>query len=206
MPVYCVNLYRIKHFPELYHRFSNAFNHKFSFLENSRWPATFVGTDLAFRNLLPARISVRVVGFSLRMLKFTLFCKRRHLIGTGRTEEARGVIAALNGVPDEDGLVDELVDELQYAIDAENEGGKATWMECFSTRNHMWKRTVNGMMLQFIQQLNGQNFYCELLKVGSLKLTRCSLTRNAIQTIMETHFSKAPVPSKSYTLHNSCVS
>lgn len=77
------------------------------------------------------------------------------------------MIAALNGVPEEDGLVDELVDELQYAIDAENEGGKATWMECFSTRNHMWKRTINGMMLQFIQQLNGQNFYCEFLKVGS---------------------------------------
>ncbi|KAF9486548.1 sugar transporter [Pholiota conissans] len=83
----------------------------------------------------------------------------RHLLGTGRREEARTVIAALNGVPEEDGLVDELVGELEYAINAENEGGKATWAECFSTRNHLWKRTLNGMMLQFIQQLNGQNFY-----------------------------------------------
>jgi SP family sugar:H+ symporter-like MFS transporter len=83
----------------------------------------------------------------------------RHLIGTGRRKEARAVIAALNGVPEDDGLVDELVGELDFAIQAENEGGKATWLECFSTRNYLWKRTINGMMLQFIQQLNGQNFY-----------------------------------------------
>ncbi|PPQ78039.1 hypothetical protein CVT25_015584 [Psilocybe cyanescens] len=83
----------------------------------------------------------------------------RHLLGTGRREEARVVISSLNGVPEDDELVDELVAELDYAIRAENEGGKATWAECFSTRNNLWKRTVNGMMLQFIQQLNGQNFY-----------------------------------------------
>ena len=88
---------------------------------------------------------------------------RRHLIGIGRREEARIVIAALNSVPEDDGLVDELVDELDFAIQTENEGGKATWLECFSTRNNLWKRTINGMMLQFIQQLNGQNFYCMII-------------------------------------------
>jgi len=56
-------------------------------------------------------------------------------------------------------LVADIMEELEYGIRAENEGGKATWMECFSTRNMLWKRTANGMMLQFIQQLNGQNFY-----------------------------------------------
>ena len=86
---------------------------------------------------------------------------RRHLIGTGRREEARTIIAALNSVPEDDGLVGELVSELDFAIQAENEGGKATWLECFSTRNCLWKRTMNGMMLQFLQQLNGQNFYCK---------------------------------------------
>ena len=50
------------------------------------------------------------------------------------------------------------MEELEIGIRAENEGGKATWIECFSTRNMLWKRTLNGMMLQFIQQLNGQNF------------------------------------------------
>ncbi|KAF8218459.1 general substrate transporter, partial [Tricholoma matsutake] len=83
----------------------------------------------------------------------------RHLVGTGRQEEARQVVANLNGVPLDDSLVDEAVEELEYAIRVENEGGKATWMECFSTRNNLWKRTTNGIMLQFLQQLNGQNFY-----------------------------------------------
>lgn len=84
----------------------------------------------------------------------------RHLLGTGRGEEARRVIAELNNVPEDDALVIEIVEELDSAIKTENEGGKATWFECFSARNAMWRRTINGMMLQFIQQLNGQNFYC----------------------------------------------
>jgi len=83
----------------------------------------------------------------------------RHLLGTGRGDEASRVIAELNGVPEDDALVVEIVEELDFAIKAENEGGKPTWVECFSPRNAMWRRTINGMMLQFIQQLNGQNFY-----------------------------------------------
>ncbi|KAG1830873.1 general substrate transporter [Suillus variegatus] len=83
----------------------------------------------------------------------------RHLLGTGRGNEARKVVAELNGVPEDDPLVIEIVEGLDFAIRAENEGGKATWLECFSTRNALWRRTINGMMLQFIQQLNGQNFY-----------------------------------------------
>ena len=58
-------------------------------------------------------------------------------------------------------MVLDYLEELEFGIRAENEGGKATWLECFSTRNALWKRTINGMMLQFIQQLNGQNFYCK---------------------------------------------
>lgn len=83
----------------------------------------------------------------------------RHLLGTGRGDEARKVVADLNGVPEDDPLVIEIVEELDFAIREENMGGKATWLECFSTRNALWRRTINGMMLQFIQQLNGQNFY-----------------------------------------------
>ncbi|KAN0100169.1 Sugar transporter domain containing protein [Tylopilus felleus] len=83
----------------------------------------------------------------------------RHLLGTGRREEARRAIAELNNVPEDNAVVVEIVEELDSAIRAENEGGKATWLECFSPRNAMWRRTINGMMLQFIQQLNGQNFY-----------------------------------------------
>jgi MFS transporter, SP family, sugar:H+ symporter len=80
------------------------------------------------------------------------------LIGIGRSEEARQVIADMNGTSLDDPLVVEAMEELEIGIRAENEGGKATWIECFSTRNMLWKRTINGMMLQFIQQLNGQNF------------------------------------------------
>ncbi|KIY52020.1 MFS general substrate transporter, partial [Fistulina hepatica ATCC 64428] len=85
--------------------------------------------------------------------------RARYLIGKGRMDVAAQVIAELNSVGIDDELVQETLDEMQFAIKVENEGGKATWLECFSTRNHIWKRTVNGMMLQFIQQLNGQNFY-----------------------------------------------
>ncbi|KAK7040174.1 hypothetical protein VNI00_009980 [Paramarasmius palmivorus] len=83
----------------------------------------------------------------------------RHLLGVGKRDEAKKVIAELNSVPVDDELVEETVEELTFAINAENEGGKATWLECFSTRNALWKRTINGMMLMLIQQLNGQNFY-----------------------------------------------
>ncbi|KAI0352263.1 general substrate transporter [Trametes cingulata] len=83
----------------------------------------------------------------------------RHLLGTGREAEARRVVAELNSLPEDDPLVIDTIEEFEFGIRAENEGGKATWMECFSERNLLWKRTLNGMMLQFIQQLNGQNFY-----------------------------------------------
>ncbi|EJC97759.1 sugar transporter [Fomitiporia mediterranea MF3/22] len=83
----------------------------------------------------------------------------RHLLGLQRPDDARRVIAELNSVDVDDPLVLDMIEELEVAIRAENEGGKATWMECFSTRNKLWWRTTNGMMLQFIQQLNGQNFY-----------------------------------------------
>lgn len=121
--------------------------------------------DLAAHNLRNAAswripIGFQILwGFILLSGIFFLPESPRHLLGTGRKQEARRVVADLNGVSLDDGLVDELVEELGFAIKVENEGGKPTWLECFSTRNKLWKRTVNGMMLQFIQQLNGQNFY-----------------------------------------------
>ncbi|KZT22630.1 general substrate transporter [Neolentinus lepideus HHB14362 ss-1] len=100
-----------------------------------------------------------VWGFILLSGIFFLPESPRHLLGQGKAEKARAVVAELNSVPLDDPLVTETIEELEYGIRAENEGGKATWMECFSTRNKLWYRTMNGMMLQFIQQLNGQNFY-----------------------------------------------
>ncbi|TFK56381.1 sugar transporter [Heliocybe sulcata] len=83
----------------------------------------------------------------------------RHLLGTGCREQAVQVVAQMNSVDVDDPLVTEIIEELEYGIKAENEGGKAGWLECFSTRNKLWFRTINGIMLQAIQQLNGQNFY-----------------------------------------------
>ncbi|KAB5589324.1 Low-affinity glucose transporter HXT3 [Ceratobasidium theobromae] len=83
----------------------------------------------------------------------------RYLLGQGREQEAREAISAVNGYAPNDPFVDDIVEELEIGIREENQGGKATWAECFSTRNKLWMRTGNGMMLQFIQQLNGQNFY-----------------------------------------------
>ena len=102
-------------------------------------------------------------GFILLSGIFFLPESPRHLLGTGRGAEARAVVAELNSVPENDPIVVDIIEELEFAIHAENDGGKATWIECFSSRNMLWKRTINGMMLQFIQQLNGQNFYCTFI-------------------------------------------
>ncbi|KAJ2924765.1 hypothetical protein H1R20_g12329, partial [Candolleomyces eurysporus] len=119
--------------------------------------------DLA-THTIPNSASWRVpvglqLAWGLIMLSGVFFLPEspRHLLYTGRREEAAKVVATLNGVPADDPLVDELVGELEFSIAAENVDGKATWAECFSSS--LWRRTVNGMMLQFIQQLNGQNFY-----------------------------------------------
>ncbi|GBE77337.1 Hexose transporter 2 [Sparassis crispa] len=122
-------------------------------------------------------------GFILLSGIFFLPESPRHLLGQGREEEARKVIAELNSVEVDDPVVLETIEDLEYGIKAENEGGKATWLECFSTRNMLWKRTINGMMLQFIQQLNGQNFY---YYYGDTFFSSAgtSLSPYAIQTIL----------------------
>ncbi|RSH78798.1 uncharacterized protein EHS24_001707 [Apiotrichum porosum] len=83
----------------------------------------------------------------------------RLLLGKGKQEAALKSIAALNDCNIEDPLAREIYDDLEEAVAAENADGQASWLECFSTRSMMWKRTLNGMMIQFLQQLNGQNFY-----------------------------------------------
>ncbi|WVQ73530.1 hypothetical protein IAR50_003104 [Cryptococcus sp. DSM 104548] len=83
----------------------------------------------------------------------------RLLLGRGDEERAIKAIAALNDCDVDDPLTREVMMELEEAIREENEGGTAGWLECFSTRSMMWKRTLNGCMVQFLQQLNGQNFY-----------------------------------------------
>ncbi|KAK4049885.1 hypothetical protein OIO90_005274 [Microbotryomycetes sp. JL221] len=76
----------------------------------------------------------------------------RHLLYTGKADKARQAVASLNSCSPEDQLVTEILAELDEGIRIENEGGKATWFECFGkTVRH---RTLNGMILMMLQQLN----------------------------------------------------
>ena len=67
----------------------------------------------------------------------------RLLLSRGNIEGARDAIRRLNNCPIDDPLVQEEIDDLSYGIKVENEGGKAGWLECFSTRNALWKRTIS---------------------------------------------------------------
>jgi SP family sugar:H+ symporter-like MFS transporter len=67
----------------------------------------------------------------------------RLLLARGNIEAARDAIRRLNNCPIDDPLVQEEIDDLAYGIKVENEGGKAGWLECFSTRNVLWKRTIS---------------------------------------------------------------
>jgi SP family sugar:H+ symporter-like MFS transporter len=59
----------------------------------------------------------------------------RLLLGKGREQEAISAIARLNDAKVEDSVVAETMEELEDAIREENEGGKASWLECLSTRS-----------------------------------------------------------------------
>lgn len=83
----------------------------------------------------------------------------RLLLGKGKEEAALKSIAALNDCTIDDPAAQEMLVELEEAVAIENAEGKGSWLELFSRKGHMWKRTLNGMMIQFLQQLNGQNFY-----------------------------------------------
>lgn len=83
----------------------------------------------------------------------------RLLLGKGKEESALKSIAALNNCSIDDPAAQEMLMELEEALAIENAEGKGSWLELFELKGHMWKRTLNGMMIQFLQQLNGQNFY-----------------------------------------------
>ncbi|TFK56371.1 general substrate transporter [Heliocybe sulcata] len=114
---------------------------------------------------LPASASWRVP-IGLQMLwglillsgMFFLPESPRHLLYLARPAAARKVVAQMNGSASE-AEVDAIIKEMEWGLRMENEGGSAGWGECFSGNARMWRRTVNGMMLQGLQQINGQNFY-----------------------------------------------
>ncbi|BEI80389.1 hypothetical protein CcaverHIS002_0109180 [Cutaneotrichosporon cavernicola] len=98
-------------------------------------------------------------GFVLMMGAAILPESPRLLLGKGREEDAYKAIASLNDCEVDSDKTREVALELEEAIAVENAEGKASWLECFSIKNRMFHRTMNGIMIQFLQQLNGQNFY-----------------------------------------------
>lgn len=112
----------------------------------------------------------------------------RLLLGKGKEEQALRSIAALNDCTIDDPKAQEMLVELEEAVAVENAEGKGSWLELFSCKGHMWKRTLNGMMIQFLQQLNGQNFYYVGLNerkaltfavLRELKSRKCDFERSA---------------------------
>ena len=129
---------------DLYIGSGHAFDTKLCFLACSRGAATCLGTYFAVE-YLPTRIPMFswIISETYYHPQSTL---RRHLTGTGRYEEAlaRTVFSALTDLPEDD----ELVGGIDFAR-PRTEKKKAKQLGL--TRNYLWKRTINGVMLQFIQ-------------------------------------------------------
>lgn len=71
----------------------------------------------------------------------------------------------MNDTTADSALVDDIVAELEEGIKAENEGGKAGWLECFSPQVRM--RTINGMMIQVGPLFTFLRLYADLCPVSS---------------------------------------
>jgi len=99
----------------------------------------------------------------------------RYKLQTGHPDQARSIMSVMRGTelidtpagPRGDYDLEGELAEMQEGIDAEARAfaGRnylTAYALCFSTEGQVWKRTIHGMMLQTMQQLNGQNFYyCE---------------------------------------------
>ncbi|GAC94482.1 monosaccharide transporter [Pseudozyma hubeiensis SY62] len=107
----------------------------------------------------------------------------RYCLKNGDVVRAREIMAdmrdvtlqPINGQPRGDKWMEAELAEMKQGIDEENHifAGRSylgSYLVCFSPKNQMWKRTINGMMLQTLQQLNGQNFYYYYLPLLSSTL------------------------------------
>lgn len=90
----------------------------------------------------------------------------------GNIRKAKETMAAMRGIPlietgegpKGDWTMEAEFDEMEYFISKEREVFKdynyiTAYAKCFARDKQMWRRTVQGCMLQIFQQLNGQNFY-----------------------------------------------
>ncbi|EST04810.1 General substrate transporter [Kalmanozyma brasiliensis GHG001] len=131
----------------------------------------------------------------------------RYCLKNGEVTRARAIMADMrdvhmqdiNGELRGDKWMEAELLEMKQGIDEENSifAGHSylgSYLVCFSTKNQMWKRTINGMMLQTLQQLNGQNFYYYYLPLLSSTLA-LPLNPFQIQFILGSASLIATVPA-----------
>ncbi|SPO27005.1 probable monosaccharide transporter [Ustilago trichophora] len=146
-------------------------------------------------------------GIVMLSLMFFLPESPRYCLKNGDVTRAREIMASMrdvtlqpiNGEPRGDKWMEAELAEMKEGIDEENRifAGRSylgSYLVCFSSKNQMWKRTVNGMMLQTLQQLNGQNFYYYYLPLLSSTLA-LPLDPFQIQFILGSASLVATVPA-----------
>ncbi|KAJ1022018.1 hypothetical protein NDA18_005253 [Ustilago nuda] len=146
-------------------------------------------------------------GVVMLALMFTLPESPRWLLKNNEVGRARAIMADmrditlqdLNGEARGDKWMEAELLEMKQGIDEENRlfAGRSymgSYLVCFSSKNQMWKRTFNGMMLQTLQQLNGQNFYYYYLPLLSSTLA-LPLNPFQIQFILGSASLIATVPA-----------
>ena len=138
---------------------------------------TWATSTRAADNSLSWRIPVGMqLLWGIMLITIMLFIPEspRWLQNENRPDEARKVMADMRGISLQptgpngelrgDATMEREYTDMADGIRAEKEAFAGTnwltgWFVCFSTKQKMWYRTGLGMMLQTLQQLNGQNFY-----------------------------------------------
>ncbi|TKY86234.1 hypothetical protein EX895_005059 [Sporisorium graminicola] len=164
----------------------------------------FKTSDAAWKIPVGLQLLWGVVMLSLMLL---LPESPRYLLKIGQVERAREIMAKtrdielkeVHGALRGDKWMEAELLEMKQGIDEETAAFAGhsylgSYLVCFSTKNQMWKRTVNGMMLQTLQQLNGQNFYYYYLPLLSSTLA-LPLDPFQIQFILGSASLLATVPA-----------
>ncbi|KAF0267491.1 hypothetical protein FOG48_03497 [Hanseniaspora uvarum] len=102
----------------------------------------------------------------------------RFLVQKDRIEDARKTLSILNKVPGDDPLLQNELDSIVAAVEAERLAGEATIKELFSTKTKVFQRLVMGVMIQSLQQLTGDNYF---FYYGTLVFTAVGL-KDSYQT------------------------
>lgn len=107
-------------------------------------------------------------GVILITLVFNLPESPRWKLQRSDIHEARRIMASMRGIDLVDGrgdlAMEEELKDMEHFIELEREHFAGTnfftaYFKCFSREAQLWRRTLQGMLLQTLQQLNGQNFY-----------------------------------------------